>query len=230
MERICHPSTLFALRLAAGHKIGGFIGVTLAIIGFLVFVFGCSDLLKAKGYDSGLIVAFLAFALCCSPFIFLAPLIIIFGLKDKTQQRDRMTRPNTSLTKSTKNHLADRGTSLTFYLIFASVFCVFSIILYIADWDRMAARMPTWGLYTLRAIVALRPISILAIWLWSRSGVVLYILLSLTSIFVGAALGINAAISGTLGMIIITAIAWPNWRYMTWGISLSPKRRSSRRS
>ena len=62
------------------RQLGGFIGVTLAIIGFLVFVFGCCDLLKAKGYDSSVIVVFLVSALCCSPFIFLAPLIILFGL------------------------------------------------------------------------------------------------------------------------------------------------------
>jgi len=70
------------------HKqIGGFIGVVSGIIGFLIYVFGCADLLKAKGYDSSVSLAFIVPAFCCSGvFLFLAPPVILFALKDKTKR------------------------------------------------------------------------------------------------------------------------------------------------
>jgi len=61
--------------------------VVSGIIGYLIFVFGCADLLKAKGYDSSMGLAFVIPALCCGlGFIFIAPLIIVFGLKDKKKR------------------------------------------------------------------------------------------------------------------------------------------------
>jgi hypothetical protein len=70
------------------RKLVDFVCVVMGIIGYLVFVYGCSDLLKAKGYDSGLAIAFIIPAFCCSPvFIFIAPIIIIFGLQDKNKRR-----------------------------------------------------------------------------------------------------------------------------------------------
>jgi hypothetical protein len=68
-----------------GCRVAGFIGVVSAIIGYLIYVFGCVDLLKAKGYDSSVSLAFVIPALCCNlAFILFAP-IIILTLKDKTR-------------------------------------------------------------------------------------------------------------------------------------------------
>jgi hypothetical protein len=70
------------------ERIGGFFGVVSGGVGYLLFVFGCVDLLKAKGYDSSISLAFIIPAVCCSlAFIFFAPLVIIFGLQDKTKNR-----------------------------------------------------------------------------------------------------------------------------------------------
>ena len=71
-----------------GHsKVGEFIGVVSAIIGYLIFVFGCVDLLKSKGYDSNMVLAFLVPAFCCSAgFVLFAPPVILFAMKDKTRK------------------------------------------------------------------------------------------------------------------------------------------------
>jgi hypothetical protein len=69
-------------------QLGGCLGVISALIGYMIYVYGCADLLKSKGYDSNMMPAFIIPALCCSAaFIFLAPVIILFGLEDRTTRR-----------------------------------------------------------------------------------------------------------------------------------------------
>src|SRR5580692_1277271 len=68
------------------QDLGGFFLITGNLVGGIVFLFGCTDLLKAKGYESQMILAFLIPGLCCSLiFVLFAPFIIIFCLKDKTR-------------------------------------------------------------------------------------------------------------------------------------------------
>jgi len=91
----------------------GFAGTILCITGYLLYVFGCVDLLKAKGYDSSVSLAFLIPAFCCCLFfIFFAAPIILFGLTDKTKQRQRerhlVRRPN----KSAEPPVFDRSPKL----------------------------------------------------------------------------------------------------------------------
>lgn len=70
------------------RKLGEFIGIVVGLVGYLIFAYGCSDLLKARGYDSSMALAFIIPVLCCGPiFIFIAPIVIFFGLKDKTKRR-----------------------------------------------------------------------------------------------------------------------------------------------
>ena len=70
------------------HQLGGFIGVVSFIIGAMLYAFGCADLLKAKGYDSSMSLAFLIPAFCCSnTLIIVAPLVILFVMKDKIKRR-----------------------------------------------------------------------------------------------------------------------------------------------
>ena len=71
-----------------GHykNLGTCICIILSIISTVICLFGCSDLLKAKGYDTSIMLAFLIPGICCSAvFIMLAPLVIIYGMKDRTK-------------------------------------------------------------------------------------------------------------------------------------------------
>jgi hypothetical protein len=70
------------------RQLGQFLCIVSNIIGCLICAFGCVDLLKAKGYDSDMMLAFLIPGICCSlVFVLVAPAVIIFGLKDKTKRR-----------------------------------------------------------------------------------------------------------------------------------------------
>jgi len=69
-------------------QLGQFICIVANIVGCLICAFGCVDLLKAKGYESNMMMAFLIPGMCCSfVFVLVAPLVIIFVLKDKTKRR-----------------------------------------------------------------------------------------------------------------------------------------------
>ena len=116
-----------------------------------------------------------------------------------------------------------RGGWLTALLLFGFAVCVFDIWIYLDRWDRMSAAYPTWAVVTLRIIVFLRPVSLLGIWLWSRAGVVGYILLSAVAVPVCLAIGVGMSLAGIIGIIILVALVREKWRYMSWGISAYPK-------
>src|SRR6267378_3552139 len=72
------------------EQFGQFVFVVSNIIGGLLCALGCADLLKAKGYESSLLLVFLIAGLFCSCiFILVAPLVIIFGLEDKTKEHSQ---------------------------------------------------------------------------------------------------------------------------------------------
>lgn len=86
----------------------GIVGTMLSITGYLLYVFGCVDLLKAKGYDSSVSLAFLIPAFCCCLFfIFFAAPIILFGLTDKTNSPSRAARPMSRPNRSAKPLVSD---------------------------------------------------------------------------------------------------------------------------
>ena len=115
-----------------------------------------------------------------------------------------------------------RGGGLSPFLIFCFLVSAFSIAIYIDRWDRMTAALPAWAVIVLRSIVLLRPLCLLAIWLWSRSGVVGYILLSAVTIFVLLAVGQPVGFVGIGGVAILIALARSKWKFMVWGISCRP--------
>ena len=116
-----------------------------------------------------------------------------------------------------------RGSLLTIYLVLCSVSSLASAFTHLVHWEQMTAKFPVWAIFTLRAIVFLRPFSVVAIWLWSRSGVVFYIFLSAVASLVFLQLGdVSRSVKG-LGVIILIALVWSKWRYMIWGISLRSK-------
>ena len=116
-----------------------------------------------------------------------------------------------------------RGGWLTAFLLGAFAFNILSILLYLDRWDFMSARQPTWAVVTLRTIVFLRTASLIAMWHWSRSGVIGYIILSFVAIPACIALGDSKSVGAIIGVVILIAIVMPKWRYMYWGISANPR-------
>jgi drug/metabolite transporter (DMT)-like permease len=63
-------------------------GVLLMLAAMALYAWGTSDLATAKGYTHGTVPALLIVGYFCAPIIMpLMPLIVLFGLKDKTVSR-----------------------------------------------------------------------------------------------------------------------------------------------
>jgi hypothetical protein len=63
-------------------------GVTLLIVGGIYYIWGCLSLCKARGYSGASILPILILSfICCMPFILFIPVVIYFGLTDKTGTR-----------------------------------------------------------------------------------------------------------------------------------------------
>lgn len=115
-----------------------------------------------------------------------------------------------------------RGIWLSGFLILALVASLAGITSYFLTWQEMNTLLPAWAHYCLLSIALLRPASIIAIWFWSRSGVVAYALLSFLALIVLLANKNSFSLIGLVGMAILVAVVWSKWKYMSWGFSLSP--------
>ena len=116
-----------------------------------------------------------------------------------------------------------RGAWLTGFLILALISSIASPIMYLFMWQKLISIYPVWELYILASIGIFRIFSILAIWFWSKSGVVAYTLLSIIALVISLILGVKLSLLGLIGNVILIIIVFPKWRYMVWSISSEPK-------
>jgi hypothetical protein len=77
-----------ALAQTSARNLGYALGIILAIIGTLIYLFGLVDLAKAKGYDSSIAAVTMLVCLLCLPIIslFVVTPVVLFVLKDKTHR------------------------------------------------------------------------------------------------------------------------------------------------
>ena len=111
------------------------------------------------------------------------------------------------------------------YLILCSIGSGYGVLSYLGHWQHMDGTfrnlgLPGWTLRILRLVVFLRPLSIVAIWWNSRSGVVAYIALSIVSICVCLAIGLTIALVGIIGFIIFIILVRPKWGQMIWAVQM----------
>jgi hypothetical protein len=106
------------------------------------------------------------------------------------------------------------------YMIFCSIMSVVGIFSYISNWQRMDDLLPPGPLIILRCAAFLCPLSILAIWWNSRSGVVAFLALDFITLSVCLTLGITLALLGIIGVIIFILLVRPRWQQMTWDIKM----------
>lgn len=115
-----------------------------------------------------------------------------------------------------------RGGWLTAFLLLAMLAAAGGAIAYVVLWQRMVALFPQWALYCLTSIALLRVFAITAIWLWSKSGVVAYVVLSIVAMVLLGFLGQKTGLLGIGGIFILAAVVWSKWRHMTWGLGWAP--------
>jgi hypothetical protein len=113
---------------------------------------------------------------------------------------------------------AERGILLTVYLVLLLLLSLFVLFQYIYYWNTIAATSP-WILFTFSLIVILRILSIVAIWFFSKIGIVSFILLTIAGIPLSMSAGTKLGCYGILGATLLLVLIKPKWKYMTWGFS-----------
>lgn len=116
-----------------------------------------------------------------------------------------------------------RGVWLSGFLILVVLASIGDMVTYIHLWNEMASLYPMWAIYILFSIAVLRFFSAVAIWYWSKTGVVAYVALSAAAIIILLYLGQNLSLIGIGGAVILIALSRSKWGYMSWSLSLSPR-------
>jgi drug/metabolite transporter (DMT)-like permease len=59
--------------------------VLLGAVGSIFYIQGCIALAEAKGYTGAVVASVIIASYCFLPLLFVIPLVLFFGLKDKTK-------------------------------------------------------------------------------------------------------------------------------------------------
>ncbi len=105
-----------------------------------------------------------------------------------------------------------RGVWLTAFLI------LLFAVSFLGAISNVVGLLYVWGI-----IGALRCISIIAVWFWSKSGVIAYVALSVVALSLLLAEGATPSLRGFAGDVILILLVITKWKYMTWGFSVIPK-------
>ena len=116
-----------------------------------------------------------------------------------------------------------RSGLLSAFLAISFGLYMLGVSFYLTDWDKMNAALPSWAAFVLTTVAFLRPVSLLGIWLWSRSGIVANVIFTIADIFVRLALGSKMSFANIGITVILVALVWPKWRFMFWKLSAQPK-------
>jgi hypothetical protein len=111
-----------------------------------------------------------------------------------------------------------RGWMLTTFLLFIIILSVAAVIGYIFLGEKMNGLYPTWVLFSLLIDSVLRGLSAIAVWFWSKSGVILYATLSAISTSIMVYFGFNQAYLGIGGALVLILLVKSKWQYMSWGV------------
>ena len=116
-----------------------------------------------------------------------------------------------------------RGPALAIFLVLVAILALVAtasnvIVLFgmseSVEFERLG--IAPWAFYALAAIAVLRFISVVAIWFWRRSGVVLYIALTVIAIPIFLLVDQPGSLIGILGIALLLALVRDKWKDMQW--------------
>lgn len=87
-------------------------------------------------------------------------------------------------------------------------------------WHRLFIIYPRWAAIAMLTISVLRLFALAAIWGWSKSGVIAYVLVEVSSVIVWTSVGRldTTNIPRILGTALLLALLWRIWVFMPWGV------------
>src|SRR5882724_8300792 len=110
-----------------------------------------------------------------------------------------------------------RGWALTALLIIVVVMAVVATVAYVLMLiGSLPSALPHAVLGVLLAACLLRDVSAVAIWLWIKEGVILYVFLTLVVIPLTYSLGFRSSAISVVGVGILMVLIWDKWPSMRW--------------
>jgi hypothetical protein len=117
-----------------------------------------------------------------------------------------------------------RGPWLVGFLILSGVIAAIGLISYIAVWQEMSNRYTPWAAPVGCTLVVIHLFSIIAVWFWSRLGVVAFVAVEVATIPYSVALGWrHGEYAALVWAALLVFLTWRQWDHMSWGLSWLPK-------
>ena len=113
-----------------------------------------------------------------------------------------------------------RGPLLTAYLVLLSLSAIVGVGSFPFLWHDLSAQYPTWALIYMVVSGVLRILALVALWLWSRWGLVAYVALTIVAVPVLTSIGGKMFLFGIVGSLLLVILVWPKWKHMSWGFSV----------
>lgn len=121
-----------------------------------------------------------------------------------------------------------RGELLKLLLGILTIVAAITLFSDLLVWHRMLILYPRWAAFTFLTTEILRVLAVVTIWCWSRTGVIVYLLLAVSSCVVCTVVGIPMrGILGVIGAMLLVTLVWPSWKHMPWGLLIRPSAGSS---
>jgi hypothetical protein len=115
------------------------------------------------------------------------------------------------------DQIRKRGPALTIFLGMVSGAAILALATYAFTWKVMLIKSPAWAVYTLFGLTVLRTASLVLIWLWSKTGVVSWTLLTIVAIPIYLYAGYKLSFLGLLGIALMWLLVRGKWQQMQWG-------------
>jgi hypothetical protein len=113
-----------------------------------------------------------------------------------------------------------RGWPLTVFLILVGLASLLSIAFYAGMYGITTRNLlPVWMVRTFLAVSILRFVATIAIWLWLRLGLVLYVVLTMVALPMTLSLGYRSTVFSLVGVALLGYLVRHKWRYALGGMA-----------
>jgi cytochrome bd-type quinol oxidase subunit 1 len=120
----------------------------------------------------------------------------------------------------------ERGLWLTGFLVMVLIVSLFKSSIFIGKTLGIQFDGPIWFHYYLLIFGFLNIMTVLAVWFWSRLGVIGYLVFRFVDLSVVFIVGQKEIVSIVIFLVIIVVVflacVWTKWQYMVWGFSIKP--------
>src|SRR5262245_61182026 len=112
----------------------------------------------------------------------------------------------------------ERGTALSAYLVLVGGAHALLLLGYAISWDAKLL-VPRWYVAVLMGLICVRLLSIVAIWFWSKLGVVVFAAATAVTAWLAYSIDQRGSMVGVLMLVLLLFLLKNKWQHMHWGLT-----------